>query len=212
MSEYQDHVRQTLDGMHPDPSDDLSMDQMRWSAAPASDAVPDEATTAAIAEAHALLDHATDAYLALVDLLEDGDHRVVATASTPQGVLTEGQELTVIGDAVVLDEAEALRVTVTVAAAMVACSTGSVVVRTSAPNGVESARGWAVRHGWLRPLRAPEIRQAYSVDTETGAPLDPPPGLEFRQAERVPRREADGSDESASRTAPPDNRPPNRRN
>ncbi|MEU0950273.1 hypothetical protein ABZ379_47720 [Streptomyces canus] len=209
MSQYQDHVRQTLDGMHPDPGDSLSVDQMRWSAAPVS--APDTATSAAIAEAHALLDRATDAYMALVNLLEDGEHRVVVVASTAQGELTECQELTVIGDAVVIDESESLRVTVTVAAAMVACSTGSVVVRTSAPNGVESARGWVVRNGWLRPLSESRIRQAYTVDAETGAPMDPPPGLEFRQAERVPRPEADGSGESTGRTAPPDNRPPNRR-
>ncbi|MET7474711.1 hypothetical protein ABZT17_10190 [Streptomyces sp. NPDC005648] len=212
MSEHQDHVRQSLEGQNVDPSEDLGIDAMRWTPAPTGNTVPDATTTAAIAEAHALLDQATNAFLALVDLLEDGDHRVVAVASTPQGELTECQELTVIGDAVVLDEAEALRVTVTVAAAMVACSTGSVVVRTSAPNGVESVRGWAVRHGWLRPLREPEIRQAYTVDAETGAPLDPPPDLEFRQAERVPRLEAEGGYESASHTAPRDNRPPNQRN
>ncbi|MFF4121359.1 hypothetical protein ACFY0P_49320 [Streptomyces sp. NPDC001714] len=214
MSEYQDHVRQSLEGQNVEPSEDLGMDAMRWSPAPVSDAETDDAMQSAADRAHALLDRAADAYLSLLDtVLGDGTHHMVANASTPHGDRTEGQELTVIGDALIINEAASTRVCAVIAAAMVGCATGAVVVRTFGPDGSEFVRGWRVRNFWLRPLTAQEIREAYTVDTETGAPVAPEPGVEYRQAERVPRPDqAPTHGESASHTAPRDNRPPNRRN
>ncbi|MFF4361004.1 hypothetical protein [Streptomyces sp. NPDC001604] len=214
MSEYQNHVRQSLEGQNVDPDQDLGMDEMRWTPAPVSEPVTDNAMHAAAATAHAMIDRATDAYLSLVgDVLGDGTHHLVASSSTPHGELTEGQQLTVIGDLLVVNEAAALRVAIVIAAGMVGCSTGGLVVRTFGPDGSEFVRGWRVRNFWLRPLTAREIREAYTVDTETGAPVAPQPGLEYRQAERVPRPDqAPTHGESASHTAPRDNRPPNRRN
>ncbi|WP_189269302.1 hypothetical protein [Streptomyces fuscichromogenes] len=211
MTEYQDHTRQTLDGMDPGAHEEFSADEMRWTPAPDSTAPMFAADTAA--KAHAFLDLATDAYLAVVNLLEDGTHHMVACANTPERTLVEEHELTAIGDAVTLDQGEALRLTVVLAAALVECSTGALVVRTFAPDGSEWVRGWTVRNKWLRPLTAQEIQQAYSTDP-TGAPLPPEPGLEYRQAERVPRPEPqpETGDREASRTAPRDNRPRNRRN
>jgi hypothetical protein len=214
MSEYQDHVRQSLEGQHVDPSEDLGIDAMRWTPASVSDAVTDEAMSAAADAAHSLLDRAADAYLSVLSAaLGDGTHHMVANASTPHGDRTEGQEVTVIGDALVINEAASTRVCAVIAAAMVGCATGALVVRTFGPDGSEFVRGWRVRNFWLRPLTAQEIREAYTVDTETGAPVAPEPGVEYRQAERVPRPDqAPTHGESASHTAPRDNRPPNRRN
>ncbi|MFF2852984.1 hypothetical protein ACFVT5_42900 [Streptomyces sp. NPDC058001] len=213
MSEYQDHVRQALEGQHDDPSEDLGMDAMRWTPAPVSDAETGEVTHTAADTAHALLDHAAEAYLSLLNaVLGDGTHHMVANASMPHGDLTEVQELTVIGDALVINETAAMRMCAVIAASMVGCATGALVVRTFGPDGSEFVRGWKVRDFWLQPLAADDIREAYSVDPSTGTPLAPEPGVEYRQAERVPRPEVDGSSESTSRTAPPDNRPPNRRN
>ncbi|MFD4604326.1 hypothetical protein ACFWPQ_40715 [Streptomyces sp. NPDC058464] len=211
MSEYQDHIRQTLDGMDPEAHEEFSADEMRWTPAPDSAAPLRAAVTAA--QAHALLDLATDAYLAVVNLLEDGTHHMVGCANTPDRTLTEGHELTVFGEIVTLDQDEALRLTVVLAAALVECSTGALVVRTFAPDGSEWVRGWTVRNRWLRPLTAQEIQRAYSTDP-TGTPLPPEPGLEYRQAERVsrPETEAETRTVSARSTAPRDNRPPNRRN
>ncbi|MFD7055541.1 hypothetical protein ACFWBS_40980 [Streptomyces mirabilis] len=214
MSEYQDHVRRSLEGQNVDPSEDLGIDEMRWTPAPLSEDVTDEATSTAADTAHALLDRAADAYLSLLNaVLGDGTHHMVASASTPHGDLTEGQELTVIGDALIINEAASTRVCAVIAAAMVGCGTGGLVVRTFGPDGSEFVRGWRVRNFWLRPLTAEDIREAYTVDTETGAPMAPEPGLEYRQAERVPRPDqAPTHGASASHTAPRDNRPPNRRN
>ncbi|MCW8382464.1 hypothetical protein [Streptomyces justiciae] len=215
MSEYHDHVRQTLEGQNLEPGEDLGIDAMRWTPDTVSEDVTDEATQSAADMAHALLDRAADAYLSLLnEVLGDGTHRVVANASTAHGNLTEAQELTVMGDAMVINEAASMRVCAALATAMVGCATGAVVVRTFGPNGSEFVRGWKVRNFWLRPITAEEIRQAYTVDPATGAPLAPEPGVEFRQAERVPRPEdqAETTAREASRTAPRDNRPPNRRN
>ena len=214
MSEYQNHVRQSLDGETADRSESLSMAAARWTPEPDSDDVTDAMQSAADT-AHALLDRAADAYLSLLNaVLGEGTHHLVANANTPHGDLTEGQQLTVSGDAVMIDEAASMRVCAALAAAMVGCSTGAVVVRTFGPDGSEFVRGWAVRRFWLRPLTADDIRQAYTVDPSTGAPLAPEPGVEFRQAERVPRPDQDQAetDREASRTAPRDNRPQNRRN
>jgi hypothetical protein len=215
MSEYQDHIRQTLDGQHEDPSEDLRMDAMRWTPPPVGNDVTDEEMSTAAETAHALLDRAADAYLSLLDsVLGDGTHHIVASANTPHGQLTESQQLTVIEDAVIINQAEAMRVCATLAAGMVGCATCGLVVRTFAPDGSESVRGWTVRNFWLRPLTANEIRQAYRLDLTTGAPLAPEPGVEYRQAEQVPhpQAEAQTGSESPSGTGPRDNRPPNRRN
>ncbi|MCT9011525.1 hypothetical protein [Streptomyces rhizosphaerihabitans] len=210
MSEYDDHVRHSLEGQNVDPGEDLRMDAMRWTPAPDSNTVTAEEIHASAEKAHALLDRAANAYLSLLNaVLGDGTHHMVASATTPHGDVTEGQELTVMGDALIINEATSMRVCAVIAAGMVGCATGGLVVRTFHPDGSEFVRGWGVRNLWLHPLTAQDIRQAYTVDTETGAPVAPEPGVEYRQAEQVPCPEAEAS---TSRTTPPDNRPPNRRN
>ncbi|MGP4049316.1 hypothetical protein [Streptomyces sp. 2A115] len=216
MSEYQDHIRQSLDGTHHDPAEELGIDEMRWTPAPVSEPVTDEAMSDAAETAHALLDLAADAYLSLLNaVLGEGTHHMVASATTPHGELIEGQELTVIGDAVIINEEASMRVCAVIAAGMVGCATGGLVVRTFSPDRSEFVRGWKVRNLWLRPLTADAIQEAYSFHPETDEPLAPEPGVEFRQAERVPRPaqdQAETGDREASRTAPRDNRPQNRRN
>ncbi|MET9735837.1 hypothetical protein ABZZ79_36000 [Streptomyces sp. NPDC006458] len=213
MSEYQDHIRQSLEGQDVDAGEDVGIDAMRWTPNPVSEDGTDEAIQTAVDTAHALLDRAADAYLSLVNtVLGDGRHHMVASASAPHGDFTEGQELTVIDDTLVINEAASLRVTAVIAAAMVGCATGGLVVRTFGPDGSESVRGWRVRGFWLRPLTAQQIREAYTVVPETGAPVPLEPGVEYRQAGRVPRPDQDPTGPaSASNTAPRDNRPPNRR-
>ncbi|WP_415954351.1 hypothetical protein [Streptomyces sp. KLOTTS4A1] len=214
MSEYQDHVRQTLAGQKVDPGEDLGKDAMRWTPAPVGDAETDDAMHTAADTARALLNRAADAYVSLLNAaLGPGTHHMVANASTPHGDLTEGQHVTGVGDALILDEVASTRVCTVIAASMVGYATGSLVVRTFAPDGSEFVRGWKVRNYWLQPLTAEAIREAYCTGPD-GAPLAPEPGVEYRQAERVPRPaqdQAETGDRAASRTAPRDNRPPNRR-
>ncbi|MEU3282014.1 hypothetical protein [Streptomyces antibioticus] len=215
MSEYQDHVRRSLEGQILDPGEGLSMDAMRWTPAPVTDEATDAAMSAAAEHAHELLDRAVEAYSALVfDVLGEGTHHLVVSVAGSGHEFLEGQRLTVMSGAVLLDEAEALRVCATIAAGFVECARGGLVVRSFGPDGSEWVRGWAVRNGWLRPLTEAQVREAYSAD-DPGAVLPPEPGVEYRQAERVPRptqdQAATGRRET-SRTAPRDNRPQNRRN
>ncbi|MFE1444665.1 hypothetical protein [Streptomyces sp. NPDC058739] len=214
MSEYQDHVRHSLEGQDVDPREDVSIDAMRWTPHTVSEDVTDEATQAAFERAHVLVDRATDAYLSLVNVvLGAGQHHMVASASAPHGDLVAGQDLTVIDDALIVSETESLRVCAVIAAGMSGRATGGLVVRTFGLDGAEFVRGWIVRGLWLRPLTPQEIREAYSVNPETGEPVAPEPGVEYRQAEQVPRPDRGPTPpESASLAAPRDNRPPNRRN
>ncbi|WP_405654204.1 hypothetical protein [Streptomyces sp. NBC_00019] len=212
MSEYQDHVRRSLEGQNLDPGEELSIDAMRWTPASDLDHVTDAAMSAAADHAHELLDRAVEAYSALVfDVLGEGTHHLVVSVIGPGHEFLEGQHLTAMGGAIVMDETEALRVCAAIGAAMVECARGGLVVRSFGSDGSEWVRAWAVRNGWLRPLTEDEVREAYSTD-DTGAPLAPEPGVEYRQAERVPRPDQAPAREGASRTTPPDNRPPNRRN
>jgi hypothetical protein len=213
MSEYQDHIRQSLEGQHEDPREDLGMDAMRWTPAPVSDDVTDEGMQSAAETAHALLDRAADAYLSLLTaVLGDGTHHLVASATTPQGDLVEGQQLAVHGDTLMINELEAMRVCAVIAAGMVGCTRGGLVVRTFGPDGSESVRGWVVRSSWLQPLTAHDIQEAYRTDHATGAPLSPEEGVEYREAERVPCPDQVPGREPTGSTAPGDNRPPNRGN
>ncbi|MFD5574315.1 hypothetical protein [Streptomyces cadmiisoli] len=215
MSEHQDHVGRSLEGQHTDPGEDLGTDAMRWSPEPVSGDGQDDASRAA-AVAHALLDRAAAAYTSLLDtVLGDGTHHMVASATTPVGEVTERQDVTLTGEAVILNEVAAMRVCAAIATAMLECARGGLVVRSFAPDGSESVRGWAVQNGWLRPLTAQDIQAAYSYDAGTGTPLEPEPGVDYRQAEHVPHpdhEQPETNNRATSRTTPRDNRPPNRHN
>ncbi|MEU4616613.1 hypothetical protein [Streptomyces umbrinus] len=215
MSEYQDHVRMTLDGHH-DPAEQAK-GVMRWSPADTpTEAAPPPSTDDADDTA-AVLEQAQTAFLALLDALGPGQHTLLCSATTPHGVQVELlQLLTDGGDLIAVSEAEALDFCVTLTFAFVPGSMGGVVVRTTTPDGEESTRAWSVRDGWMHPLTAREVRDAYSFDPESGGTVEPPQDVVYRSAEVLTRPSADAmprdEDRTRSRTAPPDHRPPNRRN
>ncbi|MGY9066920.1 hypothetical protein [Streptomyces sp. CAS3] len=212
MSKYEDHVCQSLDGQSGGPGDEPDSDAMRWAPAPVDGDATTEAIQTAADAAHALLGHAADAYVSLVnDVLGDGTHHMVASASTRHRRFAECQELMVTEDCLVVDDAASVRLCAVIAAAMVGGGTGGLVVRTFALDGREFVRGWRIRGRWLRPLTAREIREAYTVNPETGAPMEPEPGVEYRQAERVPLPLQAPTGGASASPAPRDNRPPNRR-
>ncbi|WP_432015629.1 hypothetical protein [Streptomyces cucumeris] len=59
-------------------------------------------------------------------------------------------------------------------------SPGGIVLRTSAPGQRDRVRGWALHDGWLRPLSEAEVFTAYCTDAETGEPIPPEHGVEYR--------------------------------
>ena len=48
----------------------------------------------------------------------------------------------------------------------------------TAPAGHEEVRGWKVREGWLRPLTAAQVFDAYCTHARTGEPVPPEPGVD----------------------------------
>jgi hypothetical protein len=59
---------------------------------------------------------------------------------------------------------------------------GGLVLRTlpaDGSGGSEQVRGWKVRDGWLRPLTAAQVFDAYCTHAGTGEPVPPEPGVEY---------------------------------
>lgn len=70
---------------------------------------------------------------------------------------------------------------VTVLAVGVALETrGGVVLRTTAPDGPDRVHGWRLVRGGLVPLTAGEVFSAYCTDADTGEPVPPESGVEYR--------------------------------
>ncbi|MBI0319041.1 MULTISPECIES: hypothetical protein [Streptomyces violaceusniger group] len=59
-------------------------------------------------------------------------------------------------------------------------SPGGLVLRTIVADSPETVRGWALQDGWLRPLSEAEVFTAYCTDAETGEPIPPEHGVEYR--------------------------------
>lgn len=57
---------------------------------------------------------------------------------------------------------------------------GGLVLRTIVGDSPETVRGWALQDGWLRPLSEAEVFTAYCTDAETGEPIPPEHGVEYR--------------------------------
>ncbi|MGW5443741.1 hypothetical protein [Streptomyces asiaticus] len=57
---------------------------------------------------------------------------------------------------------------------------GGLVLRTIVADSPETVRGWALQDGWLRPLSEAEVFTAYCTDAETGEPIPPERGVEYR--------------------------------
>ncbi|MEU8828319.1 hypothetical protein [Streptomyces sp. NPDC048636] len=80
---------------------------------------------------------------------------------------------------------------------------GGIVLRTSLPGERDRVRGWALHDGWLRPLSEAEVFTAYCTDAETGEPIPPEHGVEYRAGIPLTRPDDTHPDE----TRPEDTRP-----
>ncbi|MFC5220096.1 hypothetical protein [Streptomyces coerulescens] len=163
MPEYINHVHLTMDGSELLPRGA----GMRW--APhliQENAAPrdrEQLINAAIAEVAAILDRAEAAFYSLLDVIGPGEHAMICTTNTADGVRVAS--FCVLADGVDLlscEEAEAVGFCATIASGFVASSTGAVIVRTWGPDDAVSVRAWVVDAGtrWLRPWRAERVRRA----------------------------------------------------
>lgn len=85
-----------------------------------------------------------------------------------------------------LDSTEALIFSTVLACGIATSSPGGVVLRTTTPGAPDTVRGWSLHQGWLRPLSEAEVFSAYCTDAETGEPVPPEHGVEYRPGIALP--------------------------
>ncbi|WP_129287690.1 hypothetical protein [Streptomyces sp. GZWMJZ-114] len=133
--------------------------------------------------ARAAFDRASELLTAACHALGAGRHHLVCSTSTQAGpLLAEFDIDTVPGTWPHPEESAALDLTTVLAAALAAGLPCGLVARTSGPDTSDAVRGWRLREHTLRPLTAAEVFDAYCTDTETGEPIPPEPGVDYRAA------------------------------
>ncbi|MFI2764111.1 hypothetical protein ACH5A3_35540 [Streptomyces echinatus] len=125
---------------------------------------------------------ASSLLLRILDTAPPGARHLVCTVSGPPetlvSVLHGDQEL---HGPTHLDEAEALEFTSVLALGLATRSPGGLVMRISAAGTADRVHGWRLRGGALEPLTASEVFDAYCTDAESGEPIPPEPGVDYRE-------------------------------
>ncbi|GGS98621.1 MULTISPECIES: hypothetical protein [Streptomyces] len=125
---------------------------------------------------------ASELLVRILDTAPPGDRHLVCTVSGPPdtlvSVLHADQDP---HGATRLDEAEALEFTSVLALGLATRSPGGLVMRTSATGTADRVYGWRLRGGALEPLTASEVFDAYCTDVESGDPIPPESGVDYRE-------------------------------
>ncbi|MEV0780480.1 hypothetical protein [Streptomyces sp. NPDC050428] len=79
-----------------------------------------------------------------------------------------------------LDASESAEFVTVLAAGIALGGSGGVVLRTTGPDAPERLHGWRLRNSGLAPLSEAQVFSAYCTDADTGEPLSPEPGVEYR--------------------------------
>ncbi|WP_405620309.1 hypothetical protein OG292_34400 [Streptomyces sp. NBC_01511] len=79
-----------------------------------------------------------------------------------------------------LDASESAEFVTVLAAGIALDSHGGVVLRTTGPGTPDRLHGWRLRDSGLVPLSEGQVFSAYCTDADTGEPLSPEPGVEYR--------------------------------
>ncbi|MCA1224332.1 hypothetical protein [Streptomyces sp. 8L] len=128
----------------------------------------------------AAYDHASALLWRLLERAGPGTHQLVCSAPAADdplvGVLRAEQP-----DGATLLDGERTAEFVTVLAVAVALGTpAGLVMRTAAAGAPDRLYGWRLSRGRLLPLTAAEVFNAYCTDAETGEPIGPEPGVDYR--------------------------------
>ncbi|MEU2165732.1 hypothetical protein QRN89_05005 [Streptomyces chengbuensis] len=121
----------------------------------------------------------------LTDLLDGagpGTHHLVCSVPAEKGqqLLAVLHTMCATGAPAVLDASQATEFTTVLAVGIALESPGGVVLRTSAPGAPDRLHGWRLHGGRLVALTEAEVFSAYCTDADTGEPLSPEPGVEYR--------------------------------
>jgi hypothetical protein len=131
---------------------------------------------------------AAAALSALLDAAGPGLHHLVCSVPADGTPLAAAVHVTAReGLPPRLDEPGALVFRTVLACGIATKSPGGIVLRTSLPGAPDTVRGWALRDGWLRPLTEAEVFTAYCTDAQTGEPIPPEHGVEYRAGLPLPR-------------------------
>ncbi|MEU2158192.1 hypothetical protein ABZ532_24830 [Streptomyces sp. NPDC019396] len=129
----------------------------------------------------AAFDQASELLLRLIECAGTGTHHLVCS------VPVKGEQLLAALDAVngsgstaTLDSSEGAEFVAVLAAGLALEGPGGVVLRTCTDDAPDQLRGWRLQRGRMLPLTEGEVFTAYCTDADTGDPIGPDPGAEYR--------------------------------
>ncbi|MFE7775926.1 hypothetical protein ACFU5O_18865 [Streptomyces sp. NPDC057445] len=129
----------------------------------------------------AAFDRASELLLRLLTSAGPGTHHLVCSVpAADEQLLAVLHAVTGSGTPAVLDSSEGAEFTTVLAAGIALESPGGVVLRTSTDDAPDQLRGWRLSHGRMAPLTEAEVFSAYCTDADTGEPISPEPGVEYR--------------------------------
>ncbi|WP_149179056.1 hypothetical protein [Streptomyces sp. TRM49041] len=129
----------------------------------------------------AAFDQASRAVLHLLDRAGPGAHHLVCSipAADQHLLAVLHTDRTETGPARI-DSAEGAEFVTVLAAGIARATPGGLVLRTSTTGTPDRLHGWRLDNGRLVPLTEAEVFNAYCTDSDTGEPLPPEPGVEYR--------------------------------
>ncbi|MFC8077797.1 hypothetical protein ACFUN8_19920 [Streptomyces sp. NPDC057307] len=129
----------------------------------------------------ASFDRASRHLTQLIERAGPGTHHLVCSIPTPDEQLLAALhvERPDTGPAR-LDASESAEFVTVLAAGIALDSHGGVVLRTTGPDAPDRLHGWRLRNSGLAPLSEGQVFSAYCTDADTGEPLSPEPGVEYR--------------------------------
>ncbi|MET9557444.1 hypothetical protein [Streptomyces sp. NPDC006645] len=129
----------------------------------------------------ASFDRASRLLTHLIERAGPGTHHIVCSVPTPDEQLLAALhvERPPTGPAR-LDASESAEFVTVLAAGIALDSRGGVVLRTTGPDAPDRLHGWRLRDSGLAPLSEAQVFSAYCTDADTGEPLSPEPGVEYR--------------------------------
>ncbi|MEV6551807.1 hypothetical protein AB0M57_24315 [Streptomyces sp. NPDC051597] len=117
----------------------------------------------------------------LIEAAGPGLHHMVCSVQAEREQLiavlhAEGRD----GEPAALDETDVAEFVTVLAAGIAQHSPGGLVLRTTAADAPDRVHGWRLHEGALHPLTAGEVFSAYCTDADTGDPVAPEPGVDYR--------------------------------
>ncbi|MGI5483935.1 hypothetical protein [Streptomyces lavendofoliae] len=128
----------------------------------------------------AAFDQATHTLTRLLDAAGPGTHHLVCSIPADEQLLAVLHTDRPPTGPAVLDTTEAAEFVTVLAAGIALESPGGLVLRTTTPAAPDRVHGWRLDRGRLVPLTEAEVFNAYCTDADTGEPLPPEPGVDYR--------------------------------